>query len=177
LATAQSKDEMKKVLEDTASPLGGWRVKQQRKWLASVSVLVGYQVAYEHTAGAQHNASSTGLIAPVGVDFTSNQFFKKFRIPSFGVLLAPIDLGNLVTARINNTGGVQTTDTSIKQVIAPGFYFHWAIPKSPAVVGLGYSYSPAIRTVEENGVKSEQGTHRILFFLSVDATLFYFRKM
>ena len=58
-----------------------------------------------------------------------------------------IDIGAVVSYRMNNTENVLDQSFKWEQFISPGFHLGFSIPKTPLMVQLGYQYTPKVRRI------------------------------
>jgi hypothetical protein len=93
-----------------------------------------------------------------------------------GLFLPLIDLGALLSYRLNHTGSVDSEpNTTFRQVFAPGLYA--TIPLSrvvPATVLIGGQLMPSLRKVETEGRQESRSVFRASIGLSMDILLFKF---
>lgn len=141
LAQIQKSEDMKKLLESYALPIGSSSIKRDSEWNVTLNGYVGLTGGKEKAYGSLQNQARTniGLTAPIGVSLTYNRKLTGF----FSVL----DIGSMVNVRLNN-------DTSFydglkfEQFLAPGFGLYYNFLDIPISVGIHYNYIPSLRTIK-----------------------------
>lgn len=181
LADAKTSEDVKHVLDNTASPAGAWRLKQTSD-MNSITALVGGKFSSEQlrstTSGnfSSYTGNAIGVFAPVGIDFT---WATSDQRNSYGILLSVIDLGNPVSARLSGNSTSQVVDTTnnaqLRDVLSLGIYAHRNIENSPLVYGIGVSYSPTLRrALTTGGTQSNLSSFQLGVFMAIDITMFPF---
>lgn len=192
LANATDADQVARTLEAAAAPVGSHRAKFRQR-SAALTALVGGGGGYEWLAGAEELAEGgiAGPMAPIGLHLTTHG--RKGR-GSYGVLVSAIDLGALVSQRLDSE--LVTDDESIEispepsprfqQVLSPGLWltvgFGSRKKPSPFVLGVGASFVPTAREVTldpdgsgpESGKTTARSAVRAGVFLAVDVTILPF---
>lgn len=141
LSQIQKSEDMKKLLESYALPIGSSSIKRDSEWNVTLNGYVGLTGGWENAYGSVQNQIRTniGLTAPIGVSLTYNRKITGF----FSVL----DIGSMVNVRLNN-------DTSFydglkfEQFLAPGFGLYYNFLDIPISVGAHYNYIPSLRTIK-----------------------------
>ncbi len=122
IGSARSSDEVAAALESAAAPAGSWRLRR-KKWTLGLSARVGVAAGMENVLGESPDGktsrvpwgATTGLSLPVGLDAS---------IPlgenwALGVMLHPIDLGAVATARLGGTAQVMEGEVSERATLEP----------------------------------------------------------
>jgi len=183
LATANSSTEVAAVLEQAAAPLGGWKRKHVQRVGVSVTGFVGAALSQEtldSPSGTTMEPSRATTAAPfigLGLDLHVHAFLQE----RVGLYATVLDLGSIASTRFNEKGGSDllkvddNPDVGFKQVFAPGAYLYASLWHSPAVLGVGFSYVPALRRVDDTSgatvVTSNVAATRWGVFLAVDVTV------
>jgi hypothetical protein len=176
IAAAQSKEDVQRVLEAAAAPVGAWRKKRgSGHHTLTLNGYVGLQGGYEWLSGDDTNGSfQGGLFAPVGLE-ASYGFSKSW---SIGVLLSVIDLGALVDVRSEGDMDSKVADTStigFRQVFSPGVYAVLGLGRAPFALGAGLSLVPELRSVDlAEGGSTGANALRFSVFFATDITIFGF---
>lgn len=187
LARAESADEVTKILEAAAAPVGGHRRKTE-KALISLTAFAGASIAQERIAG-QSWGTPIGVFAPIGIHATWP--VKRGEWGEWGVMLSLLNLGNLVSERLD--GDLETTNgsttskvasgqsESLRSVFSPGVLVTKSVA-GPFNVGVGAQVVPSARevttTVTVDDVATTEVERRaalqLVFFFGVDVTIFPF---
>jgi len=173
IASAQDSEQMRAALEKYAAPVGGYKEKRKRSWMASVTALVGGAVGREKLDTPMDSSSHghAGLFAPIGIDVACGH---GHWCNGFGVMLSVLDVGNLVSVRLDD---IDAPDPSFEQVFSPGVYVRWNA-LGPANVGFGLAAVPAMRRPEPMSSNDPEpdavGGFKAVAFIAADVTLFPF---
>lgn len=146
LASARTPQEVSRVLDAYAAPLGSWRQQYEPRWIFSLAGNVSVGAGYErHLAGS--GSPGGGLFSPmlaVGISFSRGWGARR---PSLGVFVPIIDAGTMT-----RFGGVSSMDTTSStgtnrensplQFLAPGLYARLGLWGSPLVFSAGLSVVP-----------------------------------
>ncbi len=96
-----------------------------------VGVYGGFQKNINNDSTKYKQCANYGITAPIGINFNWK---------SFGIFLKAIDIGNLVSQYLwASEPENKNDDINFRQVINPGIYGMWNIPKSPFVLYGGAS--------------------------------------
>jgi hypothetical protein len=166
LAQAESSDDVRQTLKDAALPLGSWRRKNESRWGATLTGMVGFQLAYEDVlqkpAPAREVTSGWGA-APallVGVDL----HYGLSRGTRLGLHVNLLDLGALGSIRFEEPDVKDTTtgeevdpatdvsaqanpEVRVEQVFAPGFFPYVGL--GPFDIGPVVSFVPSLRPARD----------------------------
>jgi hypothetical protein len=185
LSTAKTSDEMAAAFEAAAAPVGSWRLKRQKGTLglgARVGAIAGQEFVLDD-AGQVPDGLTLGPWLPIGLDAS---------LPAgggdhtLGILVQVVDLGGLASARLAKRERTLEDGTQVEadvapqigfvQVVSPGVSLYWGIGRSPFVLSLGVSTSPALRgavfTTAGEEVEKDYNVLRTSLSLSVDIPLY-----
>jgi hypothetical protein len=191
LARAESADEVATVLEAAAAPVGSYRLKT-RKPMVSLTGFVGAAGGFEHLTG-QSWGTPLSVFAPLGLH--ASLPIRGGKLGSWGVMLSVLNLGNLVSERLDNdlerTAGNTTTKVdaaqseSLLSVFSPGVLVTKSIA-GPFNAGLGVQVVPSARNVTSTTMTDVGGVMtntidtdrraaiQIMLFVGVDVTILAF---
>lgn len=215
VAQAENSEDVHEAIEAIALPVGSASIKKKTKTNISLNAYVGAFLAEEtldNTLGVlKEKEWSRGITAPIGIAVS-----KGVGEGSFSLFVTIIDLGAVVSYRFQNpvttnSGTVQVDDPTtpavnemltatetysvdqlpeitLQNILAPGAYLIYGIPKVPISVGIGAQRGPQLRRInvsqtitDANGISTqgfdnviESTTWRWGFTLAVDIPLINF---
>ena len=161
LADAETSDEMVAVLEASALPAGGYRVKRADAAIG-ITAYGGGAGYYEEVEG--DGTAAGGLAFPIGVEFSFPFGDGK---SSMSFFLSAIDVGNLVSLRESEGA----PDVRLEQVFAPGVGVQFGLGSSPWSAGALLQTVPNLRT-DDGG--SHRDAVRLGIFAGIEMPLFRF---
>lgn len=169
LATIKNEDELEKLLQASALPIGSSSIKRNSRFNISVNGYVGFTGGRETAYGdlGSQIKWNMGLSAPIGIALTSH------KVTLFGSI---IDLGTIVSVRLNNDVSAYS-DLKFENFLAPGVGLYYNLPKAPITIGTHYNYIPNLRTIQlQNGTSTVTetglGVTRINFSVLIDIPFF-----
>jgi len=177
MAMAQHPEEVKRAIQAVALPAGSSRVKREYGFNVSINSYFGLGLGNEVLTNSQivdNQSATVGLSIPVGVAISWK--FNKQRKDSWSFFAPILDLGAVTAFRIEEQNA-PLPELSFKNVISPGGYLLYNIPKSPFSIGAGVQYGPQVRTISQtldNGDIQllESGAWRYMFMFGVDVPIF-----
>jgi hypothetical protein len=181
IAAARDAEEMQKVLEAAALPVGSYRIKRASIFNISLNAYPGGFMGFDYlTAGEEIKGSRWGdnlaFAAPVGLAFSWGNPKKGYDKPgpSNSLFISIIDIGAVVSWRISdeNTGGLP--EFKWKNILAPGLFYMHGIENSPLTIGAGIQYGPQLREIKSPTEAEivESGSLRIGIIVAVDIPIF-----
>lgn len=181
ILSAKEPEDIEKILESVALPVGSWRLNREKSLHISINSYAGPMWS---SSTKYFGKGNSNLLAPVGLSFSFRlyDFFKNLRESGncwgwVGGILIPqtihtpiTDLGPIVNLRLNNANqelpALQWAD-----LLAPGAYLIWNIPDIPISFGAGGQYSVQYSTTPSNQrVGSNEWRWNV--FAGVDIPLF-----
>jgi hypothetical protein len=171
LTQAQNSDEVERAIEAAALPSGSSRIKRETEFSVSLNSYVGLYGGYESINKIENSTSfSYGVAAPVGVAISWGCNRR-----SYSLFLSLIDLGALASFRFDNDSISQVPSIQLEDIISPGAFFSYGIPKSPISLNIGGQVSPNLRKVgTESNLYDDNLYWRISFSVVVDIPVFNF---
>lgn len=168
LATIENSDEMEKLLDSYALPIGSSSIKRQSKFNISLNGYVGLTGGIERAFTKTGNADkwNIGLTAPIGIAFSFG--CGKLNSGSFSVFVSVIDLGTMVNTRLRDKE-IEEEKLKITQFLSPGIGAYYNIPKTPLSIGLQYNYIPNLRSSSN---EDKINVNRLNLSLLVDIPFF-----
>jgi len=182
IGRAGSSEEVAKVLEIAAAPVGSYREKYKRQMISVTGIFGGaagrefYQVKNQ-----DQNRNAFSLFAPLGIHATfpieKGRWGGKLPVwdTHLGGFLSVIDFGPYLSYSPEQGDLKSESNLGFQQVLAPGLYLTLGPTgmrqKYPLLLGFGAEYNPSLR-------KSEGGDNvsviRVQAFVGIDLTLFPF---
>ncbi len=143
ISELEKSEEVAKVLELYAAPIGSYRDKSIYKFSVSIDSFTGVGIG-------SFNADSTkpALSTPIGVSFSFSRGLGKW---SWTIMPTLFDIGPLVSYRFFNTGGEVST-IYLKEIFAPGIFASVGFnSKIPIFFNIGYQKPAYLKTVGNTG--------------------------
>ena len=183
LVNASNSDEVAAALNAAALPPQSYRQKRQPKHFgATVNMYGGFFGGKESTKlifapnlQKKDSLYETNTLwaasMPVGVDLHYGT-----KIGSFGLFIPIIDIGAVAAFRVSSNYSSRLPELKWANVIAPGLYFEYGIPKWPVTIGFGGQYGPTLRniTINNNKIQNviDKQNYRIGAKITVDIPMF-----
>lgn len=166
-------EDMEKLLQAYALPIGSASIKRSSRLNLSVNGYVGItggiERAFALDKSNDQDKANLGLTAPIGISLT----FAEGHVTFFASVF---DLGSVVNQRINNDT-TSYTDLRFEHFFAPGAQLYWNFKNTPLSLGAGVTYVPNLRTIKyENGGTTigESGLNVLRVNLSVMVDIPFF---
>lgn len=174
LASAKNSEEVAKVIEAAAMPVGSYRIKQRQSAI-TITALYGVGGILQNM-GTSFNApkAGPGVSAPVGIHFSTNIKKSNFLQNHYvGAFVSIIDMGPVVLTPVES--GVEHSSFTFEQIFSPGVYATLQI-HGPLNMILGYSFTPKIlRETNADGSSQDIDATRAYLGLNMDLTLYNMR--
>ncbi len=174
VAMAQQAEDVRRALELVALPPGSSRLKREEPFNISVNSYFGLGLGHERLTNEAIPVenkffNSIGLTVPVGISMS----WKTSRDQKGSyTLFAPIlDIGAVTSFRLGEADN-PLPDLKFQNIIAPGGYLLYNLPKSPFSIGAGMQYGPQLRTITRNNTTFETSAWRFMLTATVDVPIF-----
>lgn len=167
VASAQNSQELHWAMETAALPTGSARVKRESLINISLNAYAGPFVGGEYLLDTPTTDAWGGIIgfaAPIGIAFSTGLS----GAGSLSLLASFLDVGALVSYRFSDPNAGDLPEVTFKNMLAPGGYVVYGVPKSPLSVGVGVQYGPQIRKLTIDNVESKTSAYRIGVFAGID---------
>lgn len=183
VASADSVNQIKKILDGAILPVGSFRIKRQSDFAVHLNSYAGMAAGAEFLDGNNINNSGSAHFSPfvpVGLDVSWGKDKKgKTGRQSNGLFFSIVDLGAVVSYRIQNQNNSENKaeelpDVKWNQLLAPGIFYVHGIRDSPLSWGFGGNLNPSLREITSaNNVNlGSANAFKISFFIAVDIPLF-----
>ncbi|MEM1320314.1 MAG: hypothetical protein AAGG75_08655 [Bacteroidota bacterium] len=177
VANARTSNDIKNALLAAALPQGSSQLKRRYAFSLSVNsyLAIGGGAERLTTAAIQNDSDKWGgtfsFSVPVGI--AASWKFKNQKNGSFSLFLPIIDLGAVTAFRIDTKNQVdELPELNFNNIIAPGGFLFYNIPRSPIMIGTGVQLGPQLRKVTVNGNEVDSRAWRWMAFIGVDVPLF-----
>ncbi|MCP3687755.1 MAG: hypothetical protein GY784_05010 [Gammaproteobacteria bacterium] len=157
IADAEDKNGVKSILQAYTLPPVSFAEKRKQGEGVFISSYLGITYADFDSHGSTEQASTGGLFAPVGIEFS----YGFDNGGSWSVLLSPIDMAFPINLKLS---GIEE-EVEFEELVAPSITLAYGFQDYPFNVGVGYQRG---RTLGDVGA-AEDG---YLLFLSFDMPLF-----
>jgi hypothetical protein len=179
MINAETADDMEKILEDAAMPVGGYRVVRSSPFSISLTTYPGFFGSREILTTndqilGEKDEWNASFAAPIGLAFSLGRGNYDKPGPSWTVFLSVIDLGAPVSWRLGGEDeGIP--DISWKNIFAPGAFIIYGLKNSPFSLGLGIQYGPQLREIKApDEAVIESAAFRVGVLIAVEVPIFNF---
>jgi hypothetical protein len=166
LATVKNSEEMEKMLDGFAAPIGSSSIKRTSAFSISLNSYAGLNFGYEKILSSTSNAvngSYFGVTAPIGFAFSG----LVSKTGTWSIIVSALDLGSLVNTRINND---TTTYTNLKfeHFFTPGFGVAYNFKGSPITLGLFGNYISNLKDINySDDIATITATNKDVFRMNI----------
>lgn len=185
VARAENSDEVKKMIESAALPVGSYRIKRTNPFTISLNSYVGFLGGQENYLAERGKdkewKENMAVTAPIGLAFNFGLKSKGKYVSSFSFFASIIDLGAIVRYYFekDENGTVEEKGLSTitwKDIFSPGAFLIWGPKNLPVSFGLGVQLAPDIKKVYNDGT-IERIPSRIRWglMIGVDIPLIHFK--
>lgn len=183
VAKAENSDQVKDAIEAVALPAGSARIKRVTPFNVALNGYLGAHYGNEYledqVSGRSKWSKIYGMSAPVGVTISTDLRGKKgSELGSISLMLSLVDIGAIASFRTQNDSTANIPELKFENILAPGAYAVWGIPKTPLSIGYGWQRGPQLReiTTTVNGQENviESSAYRWSFFFAVDIPIINF---
>jgi hypothetical protein len=173
MAQAENSEEVAAAIEAVALPPGSARIKRQTPFNVSLNSYAGLFLGYEHVKGVDNDGfkfNSYGVTAPIGVAISTGNNKRG----SLSLFLSVVDIGALAAFRFSNDSTSSVPDVELKDIISPGIFLSYGIPKTPLSINAGYQGGPLLRKVTADINEYQDSYGRLSISLCVDIPIINF---
>jgi len=180
---AQSSDEVADAIEAFALPTGSARIKRESYFNVSLNAYCGLfaglerqQFVYKENTPA---INAFGVTAPIGmaISWGSRKFLRPWNKnghSSHSIFLSVIDVGAIASFRFENDTIKTLSKIELKDILSPGIFYSFGIPKTPLSLNLGYQITPFLRSVNTTDNTFQNSYQRFSVSLLVDIPVLNF---
>ncbi len=190
LSEAQDGGQVRAAFEAAASPVGGWQGKRYGSATGSITAFPGAAFGFEQAIGEAGDSSNVegwatavGASLPIGLEVqfklskaAGTSAFDCRVICGFGIFVPLVDLGALLSYRVNGPESVETEpNANLRQVFAPGLYASVALTRTvPLNLLVGGQLMPSLRSVSGPQGTETRSAFRLGVGIGMDIMLFKF---
>jgi hypothetical protein len=154
---AKTSDDVEAAIESAALPVGSARIKRESTFNIALNAYCGPYMGYERVydldpkwmSASKSTVNSYGLTAPVGISVSYGGNCKRAKNhSSYSLFLSVIDIGAIASFRFSDTLTEVLPTIQLKNILSPGIFFSYGIPKSPISVNAGWQMGPLLRKVD-----------------------------
>lgn len=157
---AENSDEAKELIKAFAAPPASYIQKREYRFNVSITGQPGYFFSMESLDGQWGFVS--GLTLPMGFDLTWKLKHGENNSHSLGLFIQLIDLGSMLNFRLSNDSVTLPDNVTFEDIFSPGGAINLGFKNSPINLGIGYQYTPALRTITlEKGNDIQPIGHRV----------------
>lgn len=116
--------------------------------------------------------NTVGLSVPVGVSAGLGALGKNNNW-SMSLFVPILDIGGVTAFRLGDDGlAGELPELNFSNLISPGGYLMFNLPKSPFSIGVGAQYGPQVRKVTIDEAEISSSTWRVGITTSIDVPIF-----
>lgn len=163
IVQAKNSEEVENAIEAFALPAGSARIKRESQFNVSLNSYCGFFGGVERIRGFDNGpvkVNAFGLTAPVGIAVSWGGGCKnsKYRYhSSYSVFFSAVDLGAIAAFRAKNDTVAQVPNILLKDIVSPGLFLSWGIPKVPLSINFGMQIGPNLRNVHSPNAANPTG--------------------
>ncbi len=170
---AKTSDEVAAAIETIALPAGSSRIKRESAFNVSLNAYCGLFAGQERTKFWSEPKYSYGVTAPIGVAVSWGHSAFPFTHGikcgvSSTLFLSIVDIGSITTFRFTNDTATTVSKIQLKDIISPGLFLSWGIPKSPVSFNAGCQLTPSLKSVSSSANGYEARIFRFTVGICVD---------
>jgi hypothetical protein len=160
---AKTAEDVSDAIAAFALPPGGSAIKKYSRFSIAINAYVGLSAGQEILTDIGANPYYA-VTTPIGITF--NWGFKNFG--SIGILASVLDIGALTAFRFQDDNVSELPDLKFENVLAPGGYLVYGLPKYPLSIGIGAQLGPNLRSVTNGTLVTQTSGWRWGAFIAVD---------
>ena len=177
VATAENANQVKSAIRAVAVPPGSSSVKRKSTFNVAVNAYFGAGFHREKLNSllipeGERWGNTIGLSVPVGLTASLGALGKKENW-SISLFVPILDVGGVTSFRLKEDGRTgELPELSFSNLIAPGGYLMFNLPKSPFTIGVGGQYGPQVRKITINETEISSSAWRVGITASIDVPIF-----
>ena len=159
VAQAENSNQVQSAIEAIALPAGSASIKKRSKSNIALNAYLGISPGIEHNGDTDKSKFALGLNAPIGIAASWGhglKYNKKCKCNkeqgSSSVFISLIDLGAVTTYRFADSETENIPEIEFENILAPGAYYVYGLPKLPISIGLGGQFGPRLREITDDTI-------------------------
>jgi hypothetical protein len=175
---AESSDDIKEVIKRFASPSGSYVEKRSSAFTLSLSGHPGYFVGFEKLKSTSNDKCKfqTGITLPIGLETTIKLNPNNKNSSSISLFTQAVDIGAILNYRLDDETSDLPEKITLAQIFSPGVSINYGVANSAVAFGLGYQYTPKLRSVTSEGSGVLRNGNRFFLRISCDIPTLYLYK-
>jgi hypothetical protein len=183
---AKTSDDVQAAIESAALPVGSARIKRESTFNIALNAYCGPYMGYERVydldpkwmSASKSTVNSYGLTAPVGISVSLGGNCRRAKNhSSYSLFLSVIDIGAIASFRFIDTTTEVLPTIQLKNILSPGIFFSYGIPKLPISINAGWQMGPLLRKVDaqinENTYSDRYGRVSLSICIDIPIVNFY----
>ena len=177
VATAENANQVKAAIRAVAVPPGSSSVKRKSTFNVALNAYFGAGFHREKLNNPliperERWGNTIGLSVPVGLTASLGALGEKENW-SMSLFVPILDVGGITSFRLKEDGRTgELPELSFGNLISPGGYLMFNLPKSPFSIGLGAQYGPQVRKITVNEAEVSSSAWRVGITTSIDVPIF-----
>ncbi|NCD70225.1 hypothetical protein [Mucilaginibacter agri] len=179
MVKAKNSDDVEAAIDAIALPVGSASLKKHSPFSIALNAYVGPYLGAEKIKGVddKYKANAYGITAPIGFSINFGLSPKKPGAASLSAFLSVIDLGAPVAFRFADDKTEQVPSIKLKDIVSPGAFLSFGIPKVPVSLNAGWQMGPRLRDLTDTNATTSGSTYgRWSISLVVDIPILNFYK-
>lgn len=173
VAASENSEDVEKAIEAFALPSGSFAIKRTAKFNASINsypgILLGSQLTRrDYDPSKWVGKPTSSLSVPVGLSMS----WGSRNAGSIGLYVPIIDIGAITRLHLDDdTSTLVLPDINFKNIVSPGLYVVYGIPRSPLSITHGFQFGPELRKIDAEGNTERFESWRVGIGLTLDIPL------
>lgn len=171
LVNSKSSEEIEALVEKSALPIGSSILKKKNSFTFEIGSYLGASFnPNAPTSSSDAWQQKFGVTAPIGFNFSFG-VGKQGKGGAISLFMPLIDVGAIAAYRFKDSTAFEF-NLRPENILSPGFYFIYGVPKYPISIGYGVQYGPSLnKVINTSNVVVNNPTWRSNVVLSVDIPL------
>ncbi len=167
LTSADNDNDIAKVLNNYIFSSVNSYSKKELPFSININSYLGYYYGKEAEKVTNNWTQNRGITAPIGLEFS----FGLKNWGSLGLYVPVLDIGAIMDFKLNYDSTETVPDIRFENIISPGLYVVYGLPKIPFTFGGGVQYSPQLGKIRLEGKTIEPRKLRWNVFIAFDLPL------
>ena len=170
IVKAETSDDVESAIDAVALPAGSSRIKRETHFNVALNAYCGLFAGRDKiNIKSSSQDYSYGVTAPIGISASWG-----IKHNSLSVFVSIVDLGAITAFRFVNDTAKTISKIQLKDIISPGLFISWGIPKCPISVNAGYQITPSLEAIDAKGNTLQSSLSRLSIGVCVDIPVLNF---